>query len=64
MVNDAKSFVHAAKNLVKGTEVIYISEEEINAYAAQHPFQNSQAVPGITKMHLIARNNNGGKLWR
>ena len=64
VVQDAKSFASAAKELVAETEIIYICKEDIEAYEKGNPFEECFAVPGISKMHVISVDRNVTKLWR
>ena len=64
VVQDCKSFVQAAKNLLKSTSIIHIDRAAIEIYKESQPFNNVLAVKGIFKMHVIEVSGSETKLWR
>ena len=64
VLQDAASFATAAKQLVRGTVIIYITKEEVEAYEKEKPFEGCSYVPGISKMHVISVKEDVTKLWR
>ena len=53
MVQNAKSFASAVKELVDETEIIY-SVKKIEVYDKDKAFKKCFTVPGISKMHVIS----------
>ena len=53
VVQDCKSFVQAAKKLLKSTSIIHIDRAAIEIYKESQPFNNVLAVNGIFKMCMI-----------
>ena len=63
IVQDAESFCKLAKELSKSTTVIYISDDDVEAYKRTDPFADSVPVPGISKMHVMISNCENTQLW-
>ena len=64
VVQDYKSFVQAAKKLLKSTSIIHIDRAAIEIYKESQPFNNVLIVKGIFKMHVIEVSDSETKLWR
>ena len=64
VVQDYKSFVQAAKKLLKSTSIIHIDRAAIEIYKESKPFNNVLIVKGIFKMHVIEVSGSETKLWR
>ena len=54
IVQDAFTFANEVKKLMKETEVIYVSTEDILQFQQDDPLEDSTAIPGISKMHEIS----------
>ena len=65
VVQNCKSFVQAAKKLLKSTSIIHIDRAAIEIYKESQPFNNNVlAVKGIFKMHVIEVFGSETKLCR
>ena len=64
IVQDCKSFVNAARNLINSAKMLLIDEVPIIADKNTNPFDNACYATGISKMHVMQFCENETCLWR